>query len=129
MPLQGKNVFLCSRNPGFALRSNPGLNATAPFGLKCRGVRVQTADGWWLLRASNTQPVLVARCESANEAGLERLKDDLKAALIPIGFGDQVNRDADALAKRMHFTYLARFRFSTISVTNHARRVPAAGHP
>lgn len=45
------------------------------------GVRVSTPDGWWLLRASNTQPVLVARCESANEAGLERLKSDLRAAL------------------------------------------------
>ncbi len=34
------------------------------------GVRVSTKDGWWLLRASNTQPVLVARCEAADEAGL-----------------------------------------------------------
>jgi phosphomannomutase len=42
------------------------------------GVRVQTDDGWWLLRASNTQAVLVARAEAANEAGLERLK----AALV-----------------------------------------------
>src|SRR5476649_1068113 len=49
------------------------------------GVRVNTPDGWWLLRASNTQPVLVARCESANEAGLERLKADLKEALAPSG--------------------------------------------
>ena len=49
------------------------------------GVRVSTPDGWWLLRASNTQPVLVARCESANEAGLERLKAGLKAALAPSG--------------------------------------------
>jgi phosphomannomutase len=38
-----------------------------------------------LLRASNTQAVLVARCESANEAGLERLMDDLKAALAASG--------------------------------------------
>ena len=38
------------------------------------GVRVSTEDGWWLLRASNTQAVLVARCEAADEAGLERLK-------------------------------------------------------
>jgi phosphomannomutase len=37
------------------------------------GVRVTTADGWWLLRASNTQDVLVARCEAADRAGLERL--------------------------------------------------------
>ncbi|MBS0224180.1 MAG: phosphomannomutase/phosphoglucomutase [Proteobacteria bacterium] len=49
------------------------------------GVRVNTPDGWWLLRASNTQAVLVARCESANEAGLDRLKDDLKAALAASG--------------------------------------------
>src|SRR4030095_6295673 len=33
------------------------------------GVRVSTKDGWWLLRASNTQPVLVARCEAPDEAG------------------------------------------------------------
>ena len=38
------------------------------------GVRVETADGWWLLRASNTQAVLVARCEAGTAAGLERLK-------------------------------------------------------
>ncbi len=41
------------------------------------GVRVNTPDGWWLLRASNTQDVLVARCESDDEDGLARLKQDL----------------------------------------------------
>ena len=38
------------------------------------GVRVKTPDGWWLLRASNTQDVLVARAEAFTEAGLGRLK-------------------------------------------------------
>jgi phosphomannomutase len=38
------------------------------------GVRVNTNDGWWLLRASNTQPVLVARCESTSQVGMGRLK-------------------------------------------------------
>ena len=42
------------------------------------GVRVQTDDGWWLLRASNTQAVLVARAEASDAAGLELLK----AALV-----------------------------------------------
>ena len=42
------------------------------------GVRVSTPDGWWLLRASNTQAVLVARAEARSEDGLERLK----AALV-----------------------------------------------
>jgi len=37
------------------------------------GVRVSTGDGWWLLRASNTQDVLVARAEATDEGGLERL--------------------------------------------------------
>lgn len=37
------------------------------------GARVNTADGWWLLRASNTQDVLVARAEASSEAGLDRL--------------------------------------------------------
>ena len=45
------------------------------------GVRVTSADGWWLLRASNTQPVLVARCESADVDGLQRLKDALAEQL------------------------------------------------
>jgi phosphomannomutase len=49
------------------------------------GVRVSTKDGWWLLRASNTQPVLVARCEAPDQGGLERLMVDLKAALSASG--------------------------------------------
>lgn len=45
------------------------------------GVRVNTSDGWWLLRASNTQAMLVARCEGKDKAGLERLKKDLQDQL------------------------------------------------
>ncbi|MEE2957287.1 MAG: phosphomannomutase/phosphoglucomutase [Pseudomonadota bacterium] len=37
------------------------------------GVRVYTQDGWWLLRASNTENALVARCEAKDNAGLMRL--------------------------------------------------------
>ena len=37
------------------------------------GARVLTDDGWWLLRASNTQDVLVARAEANDEAALTRL--------------------------------------------------------
>ncbi len=49
------------------------------------GVRVKTADGWWLLRASNTQAVLVARCEARDEAGLTRLKASLREQLQKSG--------------------------------------------
>ncbi len=49
------------------------------------GVRVQTPDGWWLLRASNTQAVLVARCEATSEEGLDRLKAALVTQLEASG--------------------------------------------
>jgi phosphomannomutase len=49
------------------------------------GVRVRTDDGWWLLRASNTQAVLVARCEASTDAGLERLKAALVEQLAASG--------------------------------------------
>jgi phosphomannomutase len=49
------------------------------------GVRVNTPDGWWLLRASNTQDVLVARAEAFTEAGLVRLKAILADQLTRSG--------------------------------------------
>jgi len=49
------------------------------------GARVNTADGWWLLRASNTQDVLVARAEASSEAGLERLMAQIDAQLAASG--------------------------------------------
>ncbi|MBI1272468.1 MAG: phosphomannomutase [Alphaproteobacteria bacterium] len=49
------------------------------------GVRVNTADGWWLLRASNTQDVLVARAEARDEAGLARLTDQIAEQLKQSG--------------------------------------------
>ena len=49
------------------------------------GVRVTTDDGWWLLRASNTQAVLVARAEAGSERGLQRLKSTLAAQLAASG--------------------------------------------
>jgi len=56
------------------------------------GVRVTNADGWWLLRASNTQDVLVARAESDSEAGLERLvaQIDEQLALSGLERGESV---------------------------------------
>jgi len=49
------------------------------------GVRVNTADGWWLLRASNTQDVLVARAEAKDEAGVERLVAQIDEELAKSG--------------------------------------------
>lgn len=53
------------------------------------GARVNTPDGWWLLRASNTQDVLVARAEAKDEAALDRLlamiDDQLEASGLERG--------------------------------------------
>ena len=49
------------------------------------GVRVSTRDGWWLLRASNTQDVLVARAESADQPGLDRLVEQIDEQLAKSG--------------------------------------------
>jgi len=49
------------------------------------GVRVSTPDGWWLLRASNTQDVLVARAESDDQAGLDRLVAQIDEQLAKSG--------------------------------------------
>jgi phosphomannomutase len=55
------------------------------------GARVNTADGWWLLRASNTQDVLVARAEAQDQPGLDRLvaQIDAQLALSGIARGPQ----------------------------------------
>ena len=49
------------------------------------GARVMNGDGWWLLRASNTQDVLVARAEAEDEAGLERLVAEIDRQLAQSG--------------------------------------------
>jgi len=49
------------------------------------GVRVSTSDGWWLLRASNTQDVLVARAEANDQAGVDRLVNQIDDQLAKSG--------------------------------------------
>ena len=47
------------------------------------GARVMRKEGWWLLRASNTQAELVARIESSDSSGLEALRAELFRYLAP----------------------------------------------
>ncbi len=46
------------------------------------GIRVSENNGWWLLRASNTQPALVVRCESLSQKGLDFQKESIKKELL-----------------------------------------------
>jgi phosphomannomutase len=49
------------------------------------GARVRGPDGWWLLRASNTQAMLTARAESPSAQGLARVLADLDSRLSQCG--------------------------------------------
>jgi len=49
------------------------------------GIRVNTKKGWWLIRASNTQPAIIVRCEAESEANLNDLILEVKSFLDKYG--------------------------------------------
>lgn len=49
------------------------------------GLRVTTDEGWWLLRASGTEPKLTARIEAWDESGLDHMRADLFERLRAAG--------------------------------------------
>ncbi len=53
-----------------ALRKDPQVKSVVDVD----GVRANFGDGWGLVRASNTQPALVMRCEGATEARLAEIR-------------------------------------------------------
>jgi phosphomannomutase len=79
--------FPCDESRKFAVVSEvrDRLKATGADLTDIDGVRVKTADGWWLLRASNTQAVLVARAEARDAEALDRLKHALADQLKQSG--------------------------------------------
>lgn len=50
------------------------------------GVRISSEQGWWLLRPSNTQDVLVCRAEASSEAHLEELKTMINDEVTKLGY-------------------------------------------
>ncbi|MGB5539815.1 MAG: phosphomannomutase/phosphoglucomutase [Gammaproteobacteria bacterium] len=48
------------------------------------GLRVDFEDGWGLVRASNTTPVLVLRFEADTEAALVRIMEDFRRAMLQV---------------------------------------------
>lgn len=46
------------------------------------GARILFPDGWGLIRASNTQPVLCTRCEARNPEALKKICDEIKGLLL-----------------------------------------------
>lgn len=71
-----------------ALKSKAG----ADFAIdETDGVRVKTPEGWFLVRASNTQNVLVCRVEATSEAGMKKLLDGLAAEVAKTGYALKVD--------------------------------------
>ena len=78
------------------------LQALAPAFLKNQtatvstldGLRIDWPDGFGLIRASNTTPVLVLRFEGQTEAALQRIQHDMLALLQQVKPGAQVGAAA-----------------------------------
>lgn len=49
------------------------------------GIRVEGEGFWWLVRASNTQPCLVVRCEANDKNLLEEIKEKVDSILNLVG--------------------------------------------
>ena len=79
--------FACAdeRKAGVIERVRARLKAEQAEMSEVDGVRVLRPHGWWLLRASNTQAVLVARAEAKSQKDLSRLTDELNAYLADAG--------------------------------------------
>ena len=79
----------CSDDEKFAIIENVSTKAQEKY--KCStvdGVRIIYPDGWGLIRASNTQPVIVVRCEGRNREALDFIMNDVKSRVLAEGLPD-----------------------------------------
>ena len=75
-PCEGKNKFSMIEQVKEILREYNDVEVC-----DIDGVRVSSKYGWWLIRASNTQEIIVARCEATSTEHLENIKAQLKTVL------------------------------------------------
>ena len=57
-------------------------------GITLDGIRILYPDGWGLIRASNTQPVITLRCEGKDQDAMLRIMDDVKRRVLAEGLPD-----------------------------------------
>ena len=81
-----------ARLPGGAQVRRSSRSCKREFAARYRvididGVRVEFGDGWGLVRASNTQPVLVVRFEARTPERLEEIRSAVHGAAAPPGRG------------------------------------------
>ena len=77
----------CKENEKFKIIDEITKNQKKKKYINIDGIRVSTENGWWLIRASNTEAALVLRCEANSEKALNKLKKVLKKELEKIDSG------------------------------------------
>ncbi|MFP4482271.1 MAG: phosphomannomutase/phosphoglucomutase [Thermovirgaceae bacterium] len=77
---------ICSDEAKFEIIEKIKESALKDFdAITVDGVRIRYPRGWGLVRASNTQPVLVARVEGKTPEDLEEYAEDLKKRMMEAG--------------------------------------------
>ena len=87
-PITIETRYPCYDEIKFDVVAKLAEKAKADFGdrvLTVDGARIQYDYGWGLLRASNTQPVLVTRCEARTVEDLQYIMNDMKRRIIEAG--------------------------------------------
>ena len=87
-PSTTETRFDCPDEIKFQVVERVRENAKDQKTITIDGVRILYPEGWGLLRASNTQPVLVARCEGRTQADLECICDDMIRRILDAGSPD-----------------------------------------
>ena len=87
-PSTTETRFDCPDEIKFQVVERVRENAKDQKTITIDGVRILYPEGWGLLRASNTQPVLVARCEGRTQADLECICNDMKRRILEAGSPD-----------------------------------------
>lgn len=87
-PSTAETRFECPDDKKFDIVERVRESAKGMNVIDVDGVRIIHKDGWSLLRASNTQPVLVARCEGRTKEALEEVCADMKRRVAEAGGPD-----------------------------------------
>ena len=73
---EGENFALIAK-----IAANPNFNSPKEI-ITIDGLRVEYADGFGLMRSSNTTPVIVLRFEADNESALKQIQNDFRSVLL-----------------------------------------------
>lgn len=87
-PSTAETRFDCPDDTKFDIVDKVRAGAEDVETISVDGVRIVADSGWSLLRASNTQPVLVARCEGRTETDLRTICADMERRIKEAGGPD-----------------------------------------